>query len=108
MISLLNAMIFRPMTSIVFEIHPYSYGLLLLCSHHSLTIVYIIILNHVHVHINHVGLCFHFALHVLITYLNVTFIKTCVYACTTSEPQIDYYMFVLDCSLVLIRCTSIT
>jgi len=48
-----------------------------------------------------------FALHVLITCLNVTVIKTCVYTGTTSEQQIDYYMFVLNCSLVPIRCTSI-
>jgi len=50
---------------------------------------------------------FSFALHALITCLDVAFIKTCVYTCTTSEPQIYYYMFVLDCSFVLIRCTSI-
>ena len=46
-------------------------------------------------------------LHVLITCLDVVFIKTCVYTCTTSEPQIDYDMFVLDYSFVPIRCTSI-
>jgi len=29
-----------------------------------------------------------FMLHVLITYLDVVFIKTCVYTCMTSEPQL--------------------
>jgi len=48
-----------------------------------------------------------FALHILITCLDVVFIKTYVHTCTTSEPQIDYYMFVLCCSFVLIRCTCI-
>ena len=79
----------------------------ILCSHFSLTIVYIIDLRHVHSLNNHVGLCSHFMLHVLITCLDVFFIKTCAYACTTNEPQIDYHMFVLDCSFVPIRCTSI-
>jgi len=48
-----------------------------------------------------------FPLHVLITYLDAAFIKTCVHTRTTSEPQIDYYMFVLCCSFVLIRRTNI-
>ena len=48
-----------------------------------------------------------FALHDLITCLDIVFMKTCAYTCTTSESQIDYYMFVLKCSFVPIRCTSI-
>ena len=50
---------------------------------------------------------FYFMLHVLITCLDVGFIKTCVYTCTTNELQIDYYKFALICSFVPIRCTSI-
>ena len=79
----------------------------ILCSHYNLTIVYIIALRYVHLHNDHIGFCLCFVLHDLITCLDVIFIKTCVYTCTTIEPQIDYYMFVLDCSFVLIRCTSI-
>jgi len=45
---------------------------------------------------------FCFMHYVLTTCLDVAFIKTCVNTSTTSEPQIDYYMFVLDCSFVLI------
>ena len=48
-----------------------------------------------------------FVLHVLITCLDVAFIKTCVYTYTTSESQINYYMFMLNCLFVPIRCTSI-
>ena len=78
-----------------------------MCSHFSLNIVYTIDLSHVHLLNDHIGLCFIFTLHDLITCLDVTFIKTCVYTCTAIEPQIDYYMFVLDCTFVLIRYTSI-
>ena len=67
----------------------------------SLTIVYIIDLRHVHLLNDHISLCFIFMLHVLITCLDVVFIKTCINTCTTSEPQIDYYMFVLNCSYPL-------
>ena len=45
-----------------------------------------------HLHNDHI--IYNFALHVLIICLDVAFIKTCVNTCTTSEPQIDYYMFV--------------
>ena len=79
--------------------------LFFLYSHFSLTIVYIIYLRHVHLLNDHIGLCF--ILHVLTTCLDVAFIKTCVNTCTTSEPKIDYYMFVLNCSFVAIRCTII-
>ena len=95
-------------TCIVFEIHPCSYGLLLLCSHFNLAFMYIITLKHMHSYNDHISLCFVSMLHDLVTCLDVVFIKTCIYTCTTSEPQIDYYTFVLDCSFVLIRCTSIT
>ena len=80
----------------------------ILCSHYTLTIVYIITLRHVHIHNDNISFVYDsFALHVLITCLDVTFIKTCVYTCTTSGSQIDHYMFVLNCSFVPIRCTSI-
>ena len=45
-----------------------------------------------HLHNDHVS---NFVLHVLITCLDVVFIKIYVHTYTTSEPQIDYYMFVL-------------
>ena len=48
--------------------------------------------KHVHSYNDHISLCFVFMLHDLITCLDVTFIKTCVYTCTAIEPQIDYYI----------------
>jgi len=41
-----------------------------------------------------------FALHILITCLDVIFIKTCVYTCTTSGPQL-----IIMCLWYLLICT---
>ena len=43
--------------------------------------------------------CSCFVLHVVNTSLNVVFIKTCIYTCTSSEQQIDSYMFALHAHL---------
>ena len=55
----------------------------------------------------HVHVLFIFVLQVINTSLNVIFIKTCVYTCTSSEQQIDSYMFALHCLFVLTICTCI-
>jgi len=48
-----------------------------------------------------------FVLHVVNTWLDVVFVKTCIYTCKNSEQQIDSYMFALHCSFVLTICTCI-
>ena len=48
-----------------------------------------------------------FVLHVVKTWLDVVFVKTWIHTCTSSEQQIDSYMFALHCSFVLITCTCI-
>ena len=59
--------------------------IIFLCSHYTLAIVCILDLKHASILI--IMFVF-FALHVLITCLNVVFIKTCVYTCTTNEPHL--------------------
>ena len=72
-----------------------------------LTNVYVLNLMHVHIHNDLMSRVLIFMLHVLITCWMLVFIKARIYTCTTSEPQIDHYMFVLERSFVPIRCTSI-
>ena len=52
--------------------------------------MYIITLRYVHLHNDHIGFCLCFMLHDLITYLDVVFIKTCAYTCTTNEAHLFF------------------
>ena len=90
MFIMLYVMIIRLMTYMISNWDtPIFIWIHILCSYYSLTIMYIITLKHVHLHNDHIGFCLWF-LHfmVLITCLDVVFIKTCVYICTINEPHL--------------------
>jgi len=72
---------------IVFEIHPYLYGFIIFCSHYCLTNMYILV-QIARAFSLMIMFVYIFVLHILIACLDITFIKTCVYTCTTSEPHL--------------------